>query len=349
MNVLTNLRDRFFGRGAYAATLPPMDGVLRPNTALDAAPTLVEAACPDHLHTDREALWFTSDASVCRLDAAGLTTVATYAAPITAFARAGGQTALACADGLLELPFAAKGLPEAARRCITGLAFTADGACLITVGSNRNTATDWQKDLLEGEASGSLWRAAPDGTCRALASGLAWPQSPLALPDGSVLISESARHRLLRVDNGRSTPVIANLPGYPAGICQLGAGYALCLKAPRNQLIEFILREPDFVAQMIRTVPREYWIAPSLHPSRSFLEPLQGGALKQLGIMKPWAPSRSSGLAIELDADFLPIRSHHSRADGQSHGTVSVTVLGGALVVASQGAGRILKLEGVQP
>lgn len=343
MNLLTNLRDRFFGRGRYAATLPPMDGVLRPNTALEDAPTLVSAALPNHLHADGAALWFSSGATICRFDATGLATLASYPAQITAFARAfDGRMAVACADGTLDLPFAAEGLPKT---CITGLAFAADGGCLVTIGSARNAAGLWQKDLLEGEASGSLWHVATTGKVRQIAAGLAWPEGLLAQDDGSVLLSESSRHRVLRISpSGAVAVLIANLPGYPAGLCALDQGYALCLKAPRNQLIEFILREPDFAGQMVQTVPPDQWIAPSLHPPRSFLEPLQGGALKQLGTMKPWAPSRSSGLVIELDADFVPKRSFHSRADGQSHGTVSCAVLNGGLVVASQGANRILSL-----
>ena len=40
-----------------------------------------------------------------------------------------------------------------------------------------------------------------------------------------------------------------------------------------------------------------------------------------MGVLKPWAPSRSYGLVIKLNDDFEPTLSLHSRADGSSHGT----------------------------
>ncbi len=345
---LTDLRDRFFGRGRYSVTLPPMDGVMRPNTALDMAPVLAEAEAPDHLQAaGGGALWFSSGSAVCRLEAGRTETVMRYPAPVTAFARAAeGRLAVARLDGGLDLPMETRGLPEGeARRAITGLAFDAEGGCLVAFGSARNAADAWQKDLLEGGATGSLWRIAPSGEARQIAAGLAWPGPPLPLADGSVLIAESSAARVLQIGpDGRREVRMTNLPGYPAGLARYGAGYALCLKAPRNQLIEFILREPAFCAEMIRSTPPDCWIAPSLHPPRSFLEPLQGGALKQLGQMKPWAPSRSSGLVILTDNAFVPERSFHSRADGEAHGTVSCAITGQGLAVASVGAARILLL-----
>ncbi len=358
IGALTDLRDRVFGRGRHSVTLPPMDGALRPNTALEEAAVLVEIPAPSALTAEGESLWFASGARLCTLGSAGLAVAETFAAPVTAFARApDGRRAVATADGGLHLPPdlfpdlppdlqpAPDALPAAARRCITGLAFDPSGALLVTVGSAGNPAAGWQKDLLEHGCSGSLWRLSPAGAAQHLAQGLAWPEAPLAEPDGSILFAESSAARVLRRrPDGRLQPVIAHLPGYPAGIARLGEGYALCLKAPRNQLIEFLLREPDFCARMIRDIPPAHWIAPSLTPPQSFLEPLQGGALKQLGMMKPWAPSRSSGLVIELDAGFTPLRSHHSRADGRRHGTLSCAPFRGGLAVAAAGGNCILNL-----
>jgi len=231
------------------------------------------------------------------------------------------------------------------RQCITGLAFDADGGCFLTVGSTHNPANAWQKDLLERRASGSLWHVSAAGDARRVADGLAWPQSPLVEPEGSVLLSETSASRVLRIaPSGQRDVALTNLPGYPAGLARTRQGYALCIQAPRSQLIEFILREPEFCAQMIREIAPHLWIAPALYPAQSFQEPLQGGALKQLGIMKPWAPTRSYGLVIELDEHFLPLRSHHSRANGTRHGTVSCAVVDGQLAVASIGAGCVLTL-----
>ncbi|HXT09657.1 MAG TPA: hypothetical protein VN715_22320 [Roseiarcus sp.] len=89
----------------------------------------------------------------------------------------------------------------------------------------------------------------------------------------------------------------------------------------------------------------DYWIAPALESGRSFLEPLQGGAIKQLGILKPWAPSRSYGLLIRLDGDFRPIASFHSRADGARHGETSCLDLGGRVFISCKGGDMIVMLD----
>jgi len=346
--VLTTLRDRFFGRGAYAITLPPMDGVLRPNECLETAPVLTELPAPNHLHAEAGTLWLTSGSSIYRVERGTNHVVDSCAASITAFARAAdGRQAFATRDGSLRLPLPVQGLStDTLRQCITGLAFDGAGGCFLTVGSTQNPADAWQKDLLERRASGSLWYVPAAGDARLMADGLAWPQSPLAEPDGSVLLSESSASRVLRITaSGQRAIAITNLPGYPAGLAHTANGYALCIQAPRSQLIEFILREPEFCTQMIRDVPGQYWIAPSLHPPQSVLEPLQAGAVKQLGMLKPWAPTRSYGLVIELDRQFVPLYSHHSRANGTRHGTVSCAVVGGQLAVASIGAGCVLALN----
>jgi len=88
---------------------------------------------------------------------------------------------------------------------------------------------------------------------------------------------------------------------------------------------------------MLRELSSEHWIAPSLRAGTSFSEPMQGGAVKVHGIHKPWAPTRSYGLLILLDSDLAPIRSYHSRADGNRHGIVSACELKGRVVIASRG------------
>ena len=121
-----------------------------------------------------------------------------------------------------------------------------------------------------------------------------------------LIVSESWRHRLLRLPAGGGTPVpvLSKLPGYPARLAPAADGGAwLALFAPRNRLIEFVLQEDAYRAAMMREVPRDYWIAPALSSGRSFLEPLQCGGVKTMGIHKPWSPSRSYGLVARLDRD----------------------------------------------
>jgi hypothetical protein len=86
-------------------------------------------------------------------------------------------------------------------------------------------------------------------------------------------------------------------------------------------------------------------VAPSLHPSSTFLEPLQGGAQKHLGMLKPWAPTRSYGLVVRLDAAFRPVASWHSRADGTRHGVFTCLPDGETVLAASKGGNGIVALE----
>jgi len=118
----------------------------------------------------------------------------------------------------------------------------------------------------------------------------------------------------------------------------------LSIFAPRSQLIEFVLREPAYRRRMMAEINPDYWIAPALANSRSFLEPLQGGGVKQMGVLKPWAPSRSYGLVVKLDAAWQPVLSLHSRADGTRHGTTSVLEMEGNLYIASKGGDAILSV-----
>jgi hypothetical protein len=68
------------------------------------------------------------------------------------------------------------------------------------------------------------------------------------------------------------------------------------------------------------------------YPGR--LSPAAAGAWLSVFALKPWAPVRSYGLAVRLDADFLPVASLHSLADGRRRGVTSCLEIGGELFVA---------------
>ena len=63
-----------------------------------------------------------------------------------------------------------------------------------------------------------------------------------------------------------------------------------------------------------------------------------------MGVVKPWAPPRSYGLVIRLDASGQPVFSLHSRVDGTNHGIVSAIECGGWLYMIAKGPGRVLRL-----
>ncbi|HXF46413.1 MAG TPA: hypothetical protein VNK91_09880, partial [Burkholderiaceae bacterium] len=239
---------------------------------------------------------------------------------------------------------------NAAWNCITAIAGHED-SLFVANGSSVHPAAQWQRDLMERGATGSVWRLDLDsGTAATVASDLAFPAG-LAVDADGVVCAEAWRHRLLRLATP-SAPVrvlCADLPGYPGRLAPRPDGWWLAVFAPRCQLVEFVLREPAFRRRMLAEVPPPYWIAPTLRAGRSFYEPLQGGAVKQLGLLKPWAPTLSAGLCVALDAAFQPQFSLHSRADGHTHGVTAAVQMGGDLYVAARGDGVVARIAADDP
>ncbi len=354
---LDSLLSYFRGQ---AVTIPPMDGALRPNTALDnEAGLLLEASEPDNLAFDGRRMLFSSGAELLALgDGKALRpdSIMRCEAPISAVACSpDGTTAAALDDGRIQLRGGAsdgKALTPAdfgGLACPTALAFADAGTLLICQGSSAHRPSDWVVDLMSKSATGSLWRVdLRAGRSERLAGGLAFPYGILpAVAGGGIIVAESWRHRLVRIrpEGGAIEPVLTKLPGYPARLAAGADGGAwLCLFAPRNRLIEFVLKEDDYRADMMREIERPHWIAPALSSGAGFLEPLQCGGVKTMGIHKPWSPSRSYGLLVRLDRNLRPIASFHSRANGRRHGITSVIARDGRVLVTSKGGNAILGL-----
>jgi hypothetical protein len=343
-----------------AVTIPPLDGAFRPNTALDEADVALEARAPDNLVFDGGRVLFTSGAEILALPAAeggSPEALAHFDSPLAALAASpDGALAAGLDDGRVIVrggPHDGRTLaPPEGIGCPTALAWSDPGTLLVCHGSAVHRPADWVVDLMAKNASGSLWRidlASGEQTC--LAHALAWPYGLLLDAAGRrLVVAESWRHRLLAlpIANGATPEVIlAKLPGYPARLSPAAGGGAwLGLFAPRNRLIEFVLLEDDYRAAMMREVPRDYWIAPALSSGASFLEPLQCGAVHTMGIHKPWAPSRSYGLIVRLDAMMRPVASLHSRSNGARHGVTSVVEAAGRLYAAAKGGSAILAIDG---
>jgi hypothetical protein len=352
--------ERFAGRGSAAVTIPAMDGPLGPNTRLEDAASLLDIAMPDNLVQADDVLYFSSGARLLRLNPADAQTreITSFGHVVTALAAApDGTLAVGLDNGSIVFTGGSKsheaitGLPGVPAVCPTALAFVDSKTLLLCHGSNRHPPSKWQWSLMEDERSGSVWIYDLDSrkaTC--LAGDIAYPNGLAVLAQaGEVVVSEAWRHHLIRVPlsgAGRPVPVLENLPGYPARISEAAdGGFWLSVFAPRSQLIELVLKEPVYKRKMMREIPNpNLWIAPALSSGDSFLEPLQGGAVKQMGILKPWAPTRSYGLVIRLSPQFLALESLHSRADGDNHGVKSCIDLGGRLLVASTGGNKILSV-----
>ncbi len=351
--------DLFRGK---AITIPPMDGALRPNTILDDAPSLLDIVRPDNLAWIEDRLVFSSDNKVMALNQSGATpateVIAEFPAPVACLAaRTGGGSAVGLDNGQIMV-WNAEGsattidsVGPVKLRCPTALLFLDQNTLVVCQGSAEVAPSQWARDLMQHGASGSVWRIDLSGgrqTC--LAAGLAFPNGLLADEAGSgVIVAESWKHRLVRLSpEGLAIPkpVLGNLPGYPCRLSPAGDGGAwLCLFAPRNRLIEFVLQEEDYRRGMIQEIEPRFWIAPALSTHESFLEPLQCGGVKTMGINKPWAPSRSYGLLVRLNKDLQPVASFHSRASGRRHGLTSAIEIGERVLAASKGGDAILALD----
>ena len=342
----SRLLDSFTGRGEAAVTVPPLDGALRANRALDEAATRFAMPGVDCLASVDGRLYAAAGAALAEWDGAQRREVRRVDGGIACLAECAGGLAVALEDGrvMVETGPRAGAVFDTRLRCITAMAVS--GNTLFPCnGSTEHAAGDWQKDLMERRATGEVWRIDLDGgKPERIAKGLGWPAGIVA--EGShLVVSEAWKHRLVRLDDATPVPVHSDLPGYPGRIVPAGDGYWLAVFAPRSQLVEFVLREPAYRRRMVAEVPRPYWIAPTLRAGRSFYEPLQGGSVKQLGMLKPWAPTLSSGFCVRLDARFQPVASLHSRADGVAHGVTSVVRHGGQVWAAAKGDGVVVAVE----
>lgn len=336
-------------------TIPIMDGALKPNNAIEEAPVLAEAPGLEDLALGNDGtLYAACDNTVVAVGADGtLSERARYDRAVTALAiGADGTRAVGLGNAVaIEPPSGARRLIEQCdgRRltAVNALQATADGTLLISDGSATRPCAEWTRDLLEHGHTGRVLRHRP-GTeqTTTLAGGLGYAFGVLAVSQGHVLVSESWRHRVMLLDGRAARPAYSGLPGYPGRIAPAAdGGFWLAVVAARTQLVEFVLCEDEYRREMMRTVDPRYWVAPALSSGHDFLEPLQGGSVKQMGILKPWAPPRSYGLVIRLSADLIPQYSLHSRVGGRHHGIVAVAQRGDDLFVLSKGAGRILRLS----
>ena len=353
--------DAFLGRGKYAVTVPPMDGPLQPNNDLENAKRALQAAAPDNLILVDGAINFSSGSKLFEFDVrtGSARSLADLGVTISALAALpDGGIAVGLADGKIVFRGGANNggriaaLGDYQGVCPTALLAVGD-ALVVAQGSAVRGPNEWCRDLIERGASGSVWRLdLQNRAATCLADGLAFPYGLVLHQDGSVVVSESWRHRLIKLSPNGSKPdiVLEHLPGYPSRLAPTAeGGYWLTVFAPRSALIEFVLREGEFKRRMMAEIPEEYWVAPRLASGKSFKEPMQNGGIKAMGILKPWAPTRSYGLLVKLDQSMAPSGSHHSRSDGKRHGITSAIELSGSVYVTSKGGNGILSLPSNLP
>lgn len=353
-----NLGDRFFGRGRYSTSIPIMDGPLRPNQLLETAPALAQAPQLDNVATTADGLLlYSSGPELLRIQDGATTALARFDASISCLATRGMALAVGVDGQGVQIRGGAHDGHHIARLgsqaliCPSAALFVDDNTLVIASGSSRFSAEQWKHDLMSLGHSGSVWRIdLASGKAEPLAQGLAFPYGLALSEAGSLLVTEAWEHRIVEIGlhgNGKAArSVLAELPAYPARLVQAtGGGYWLACFAPRNSLVEFVLREPGYRQRMLAQIDPRFWVAPTLSARSSHQVPMQSGGIRQMNILKPWAPAFSYGLVMRLDAQLLPVDSWHSRADGTAHGITAVCEYAGRLVAAAKGPGRAIVLD----
>ncbi|MEJ2477618.1 MAG: hypothetical protein P8Y40_09000 [Desulfobacterales bacterium] len=337
--------DIFRGK---AITIPSLDGAFRANNILEEAAIFATLPRADNLALLDNRLIASSGNVLYAFDDGQATELQSYAAEITAIAVSPqNELVVGLENGEVLIAGRQVVLPPSVK-CVTALKFSPDGSLWMANGSTQHPPSAWVTDLMEKNAAGSVWKCDPGAeNFRLIADKLAFPYGLLP-DDNGVVVSESWRHRLVRIDGKAGVPetVLSHIPGYPSRLFPTTDGGAwLAVFAPRNRLVEFVLQETAYRSEMMTSVPSEYWTAPALSSGHSFLEPLQFGSIRAMGIHKPWAASRSYGMVVRLDASMVPTDSFHSRANGRYHGTCSVIENGNQLFVAAKGGNCILSIN----
>lgn len=349
MSAIRRFIDRRLGRGEAAITVPVLDGPLLPNAGLDEAAEIALLRDADNLVVTGKGMVASSGPRVIRVETGE--EIAAFDTDVSALAYGKGMLAVGLdGKGVTLRGGTHDGKSFATPKSPSALAFLDADTLLVTEGASQRRAADWRRDLMERGQSGALWRLnLATGEAVRVLGGLAWAGGVAATGSQKVWLSESWRHRVLAVDlsTGKAEPVLEHLPAYPARIAPaVEAGFWLSFFSVRNQLVEFILREPAYCKRMLAEVPEPFWMAPAFASGLSFSEPMQGSQLRRMGVTKPFAETRSYGLVLQCSPQMKPLRSFHSRADGQAHGCVSVAEQGDDLCVASKGHGKILRLDG---
>jgi hypothetical protein len=352
ISALKNFADRFLGRGDATITVPSFDGALKPNQILENAETVGQFEAPEDLATDGKALYIADGAAVLRLDGSATTEVRRFDRAISALCCLPDGGIAVVLDGREVQVFATPSasspratIADASFNAINALSPGPQGTLIATDGSTARPYGQWVYDLMErGRTGRVLSLDIASGRVRPIASGLSYAFGACAAGD-TVFVGESWRHRMVAIAaDGSQRVVLDNLPVYPSRLSPAASGgFWLTAFAARTQLVEFELRENAYRRRMMAEIDPEYWIAPKLKSGQSFLEPMQGAHIKTMGVVKPWAPPRSYGLVIRLNADGLPLYAAHSRVDGVNHGVVAAVETEGSLYAIAKGPGRLLR------
>jgi hypothetical protein len=332
--------------------VPPFEAGLRPNRRLDEGMALLpdaEFEPDDVLIRDNGEVVFSSGDSIFTLTDGVVTHLVTLGGQVGSLLVAEDRL-VAAVEGVGLVTVDASGVAAdlctdaELAACVTDLALLPDGVVLATIGSRE--VPDWSAALVADDRSGRIVRV--DGSrAEVVAEGLGWPSGIENVCDGEVLVSLGFDHRIERrgvAALGKpGTAVGPNLPVYPGRIAATTDGWWVAAPYARNRFTELLLDEPELLREMTATIRQDQWFVPRLRCPDPYTDTLQLGQLRVHGVIKPWAPARSYGLAFRLDQRGRIAESVHSRADSDRHGVTGVASRDGRIVVAARGFRNLLE------
>jgi len=123
-----------------------------------------------------------------------------------------------------------------------GVIYFSDASTKFGAEENGTTMAASLLEIMESNGTGRVLAYDPrTRQTRIIAKGLVFPNGVAMHPDGSVLVNETGRYRVLKIDpqTGRMTDWIANLPGFPDNINPGPNGtYFLGLISPRSDWLD---------------------------------------------------------------------------------------------------------------
>ncbi|MAY62376.1 MAG: hypothetical protein CML29_09195 [Rhizobiales bacterium] len=327
-----------------------LEGVLGPNTFIDEAEGMAVASpralC---LHADGRLL-IASGNAVLALSGWGRQPEAwaKFAMPVTALcASPDGHVAAGLADGTIAVRDMAGGVlegwgrPENIASAVDAI-FLAEGEIAVIDNGYRADEDILSLAAWDEKPRGQIVAIRRDGTTRRLSSVLHCPMGVARDSAGELVVSLFERASIVDL-SGKVRQ--SGFPAYLGRIRNSDNGYLISCLSRRDPLIEFFKTEKDFVAEMKEKIDPRHWMSPRANPEFSHEFPIELGATRLFGEIKPWAPSFSYGLVIETGADFIPTGSAHSAANGGRHAISDAIRWDDTVVAISLASGELLRFS----
>jgi hypothetical protein len=342
----------FFRRRKQETPAMPLEGALGPNGRLDDADA-VAIARPEAICVNRDGqLLVSSGANVLLMQHWGKEPElwASFDAPVSALAVSeGGRVAVGLSGGRIIVgdaagkPLSGWTLSSSPRAVADCLFLSEDELAVVDHGYGPEdpilSLAPW-----DTVARGRVIGIERTGESRIIAAGLHCPVGMARGPDGALVMTELDRARVVDISG---KVLQSGYPAYLGRIRKIDDGYAIACLSRRDPLIEFLKTEREFVERMKANIDPRHWISPRATPEFSPDFPIELGATRLFGEIKPWAPSFSYGLVIETDRAMMPIGSAHSRANGIRHAVSDVAAWNGGLIAVSRASEEILKFSSV--